>query len=172
MSLTICDYEPDRDADWLLALNNTYVAEICEETIETLGEVLSMALVTRIAKRDDVRMGALIGMPRGLADYDSLNYRWFEEASDEPFFYIDRVMVSPDAKGKGIGRALYEDAGRIAQARDIPRLTCEVNEDPPNPASIAFHERSGFVRLLSRFNAMSGKTVLMMEKRLQRPGRS
>ncbi len=166
MSLAIRDYEPDRDADWLLALNNTYIAEICEETAESLNEVLAMALAVRIAERDGARVGALIGMPRGLADYDSLNYRWFENASDEPFFYIDRVMVSPDAKGGGIGRALYEDAGRIAAVKAIPRLTCEVNEDPPNPVSIAFHERSGFVRLLSRFNAMSGKTVLMMEKRL------
>ncbi|MEM7566105.1 MAG: GNAT family N-acetyltransferase [Pseudomonadota bacterium] len=166
MTLTVRAYEPASDADWLLALNNTYVREICEETPESLRAVLGQALATRVAERDGARAGAVVLIPRGLPDYESLNYRWFMDQSDEDFLYVDRVMVSSDAKGGGIGRALYEDAGRIAKARGIPRITCEVNEDPPNPASVAFHERMGFRPLASRYNPISRKTVLMMEKRL------
>ena len=45
------------------------------------------------------------------------------------------------------------------------RLTAEVNEDPPNPQSMAFHEKLGFRHLLSRMSR-SGKVVAMLERPL------
>ena len=31
-----------------------------------------------------------------------------------------------------------------ARAQGVPRITCEVNVEPPNPVSLKFHERRGF----------------------------
>ena len=56
-------------------------------------------------------------------------------------------MVSPLAKGTGIGRALYESVFERARERGASEVTAEVNIRPLNPGSIAFHERLGFRQL-------------------------
>ena len=158
-------YDPEADAAWLLALNNAHAAEVGETTADHLGRLTAAAFAVRIAERSEGPAGALIGLTRGL-DYDSLNYRWFVTRDDAPFLYVDRVIVAPEAKGLGIGRMLYEDAFGLARKAGIARVVCEVNERPPNPVSMAFHERMGFSALETRENAQSSKRVVMMEKRL------
>ena len=79
------------------------------------------------------------------ADYASPNYRWFLERH-ERFLYVDRVVVDESLRGKGHGRAFYEDLARLARADGMPVIGCEINTQPPNPASIAFHQALGFVR--------------------------
>ena len=85
--------------------------------------------------------GFIIALEPGL-DYASDNYRWFSNRF-EKFFYIDRVVVSKDFRGQGLGRQLYKDVIETARRRS-PRLTCEVNSTPPNPKSMVFHEAFGF----------------------------
>jgi len=78
--------------------------------------------------------------------YESENYRWFEERGVR-HQYIDRIVVSPSAKGTGVGRAFYESVFERARERGANEVTAEVNLDPPNPSSVAFHERLGFRKL-------------------------
>ena len=85
--------------------------------------------------------GFVIALEPGL-DYASSNYRWFLKRFDN-FFYIDRVIISKDFRGQGLGRQLYKDVIETARRR-FPRLTCEVNSTPPNPKSMVFHETFGF----------------------------
>ena len=158
-------YDDRVDADWLLALNNAHSSEVGEADPEGLAQLTASALAVRVAEREGRPVGVLVALARGLS-YDSLNYRWFVERDNAPFLYVDRIVVAPEAKGAGIGRALYEDAFRIAREGAIPRIVCEVNERPPNPASMAFHKRLGFTSLSVRENEASGKRVVMMEKRL------
>lgn len=117
----------------------------------------------RIAHVDQQPAGAIMLMLPG-QDYASANYRWF---CDRPgsFLYIDRVMVDAAHRGVGVGRALYEDAVDIAVACKAPSITCEINTQPPNPGSFAFHEKLGYRGLLER-DSDGGKRVMMMEKRL------
>ena len=46
------------------------------------------------------------------------------------------------------------------------RVTAEVNEDPPNPESMAFHGKLGFRHLFSRKSPRLGKVVAMLERPL------
>ena len=85
--------------------------------------------------------GFLIALEPGL-DYSSDNYRWFSNRFDN-FYYIDRVIVSKEFQRQGLGRQLYKDVIETAR-RYSPRLTCEVNSDPPNPKSMVFHESFEF----------------------------
>jgi hypothetical protein len=87
----------------------------------------------------------LIGMGPGVP-YDSPNYRWFAARMDR-FAYIDRVVVASAARGRGLARALYAAFAVHAAARGLGPLCCEVNSDPPNPASDAFHTRLGFAEV-------------------------
>ncbi|QYK41045.1 MAG: GNAT family N-acetyltransferase [Paracoccaceae bacterium] len=90
-------------------------------------------------------LGFLIGMAAG-SDYDSPNYRWFAERLPR-FSYVDRVVVAPQAQGRGVARMLYAAYADHARAAGLGPLCCEVNTVPPNPASDAFHARLGFAEM-------------------------
>jgi len=61
-----------------------------------------------------------------------------------PAFWIDRIAVSDGQRGKGLARLLYEDLFRDALTIGQELVVCEVNTDPPNPGSDAFHAALGF----------------------------
>ncbi len=95
--------------------------------------------------------------------YASENYRWFEERGVR-HQYIDRIVVSPRAKGTGLGSALYASVLERARERGALEVTCEVNLDPPNPTSIAFHERLGFRRLAEQDTRNGSVRVALMAR--------
>ncbi|MEL6480747.1 MAG: GNAT family N-acetyltransferase [Pseudomonadota bacterium] len=80
------------------------------------------------------------------ASYQSPNYRWFSKRY-EKFLYVDRIVVSAEARGRGYARALYAALADAAVENGMERILCEVNRVPPNPGSDAFHERLGFVEV-------------------------
>ncbi len=94
------------------------------------------------------------------ATYASPNYRWFCDRLDD-FLYIDRVVVAAAARGRGLARGLYRLAA--ASAGDAA-LVCEVNLDPPNPGSDAFHAALGFAEM-GRGSPAAGKTVRYLVRR-------
>ena len=71
--------------------------------------------------------------------YDSSNYRWFVERYDA-FGYLDRIVVAPTHRRRGVGTLLDGEARAEDGARGPGRLVCEVYVEPPNVASLAFHE--------------------------------
>lgn len=77
------------------------------------------------------------------ADYASPNFLWFRRRFAR-FVYVDRVVVAPDWRGRGLARGLYAGLLARAAAAGHARLACEINSDPPNPASDAFHAGLGF----------------------------
>ena len=95
------------------------------------------------------------------AGYESANYRWFEEQFDH-FWYLDRIVVAPAHRRRGVARALYATVFERAKAAGRPRVTCEVNVEPPNPGSLALHHDLGFVEVGRR--TADGKTVSMLER--------
>ena len=77
------------------------------------------------------------------ADYHSPNFQWFRQRYPR-FVYVDRVAVAASARGRGLARALYDDFFARAAAAGHTIVACEVNSDPPNPGSDAFHAALGF----------------------------
>lgn len=155
------------DEDFILALNAACAPAVSDLTREELRRVMGWAARTLVAETD----GAPAGFPAGFivlmrpgAAYPSDNYGWFERQF-ERHLYIDRVAVADAARGQGVGRALYAAADAIAAGLQLERVTCEVNEDPPNPESLAFHAALGFRFLKSRRSG-SGKTVAMFVREL------
>jgi uncharacterized protein len=138
-------------------------------TQDDLAWLAAEADYFRVATRESQVVGFVIALRNGTA-YWSHNYAWFAARFDA-FLYLDRVVVSPDARRTGVGAALYADITAFACDR-WPRITLEVNTDPPNPGSMAFHEALGFREVGVR--AYSGGAVRMLELPLndasKRPG--
>lgn len=115
------------------------------------------ALATGAYGEDGGLIGFVLALPPG-ADYDSPNYRWVSDNRAQ-FLYVDRAVVSPRARGRGVGRALYRAVIDAANAQGYGCVLAEVNERPPNPGSMAFHVALGF-RVIGRADHGPGKTAV------------
>lgn len=98
------------------------------------------------------------------ATYSSPNFTWFQDRYPS-FVYIDRIITAENARGKGLARALYEDLFKKTRASGRDTIACEVNIDPPNPGSDAFHARMGFEQVGTAV-LKNGKLVRYMVKKL------
>ncbi len=92
------------------------------------------------------------------AEYDSPNYLWFRRYYPR-FVYVDRVAVAQAARGRGHARHLYADLIARAAAVGHDVIVCEVNSDPPNPASDAFHAALGSIEVGTASIHSGSKTV-------------
>ena len=90
--------------------------------------------------------------------YNSPNYRYFCERYDH-FDYVDRIVIAEEFRGKGCGTAFYKYL-RENSAQEY--ITCEVNLEPPNPRSVAFHTQLGFKEVAQLQTDESKKRVSLM----------
>ena len=126
----------------ILALNNEHAAELSWLEAERLSFLLGEAFYAR-------RIGDLEAFIMTFdqdANYDSPNFLWFRERYQR-FVYVDRVVVAGAARGRGHARLLYGELFVEAARAGHTIVTCEVNAEPPNPASDAFHAALGFVEV-------------------------
>lgn len=145
----------------LLALNNAHATELSPLTLPELDRLIQTSF-SAATLDDDAAF--LIAFDQ-TADYDSPNFLWFRERYDR-FVYVDRVVTSPLARGKGFAKALYADLFQRAKQANQPRIVCEVNLVPPNPASDAFHAALAFAEV-GRASVYDGqKTVRYLVRSL------
>jgi predicted GNAT superfamily acetyltransferase len=149
------------DGEALLALNNDHAVELSWLEAQRLAHLVEEAFV---ARRVGVADALLLTFDQA-ADYDSVNYLWFRERYPA-FVYVDRVVVADRARGRGLARRLYDDLFAAAKAAGHDRIVCEVNSDPPNPASDAFHAALGFVPVGTGQIHGGKKTVTYLERAL------
>jgi predicted GNAT superfamily acetyltransferase len=153
----------ERDEDFILALNAACTPAVGPMDAAAFADLRGWAHRVLVAETGGARAGFMILMRPGSA-YQSDNYAWFCQRFPR-HLYIDRVAVDASARGANVGRTLYDAAAKIARELGEERLTAEVNEQPPNPESMAFHERMGFNHLVSRASR-AGKVVAMLERPL------
>ena len=149
----------------VLVMNEGALPHVSSLTEAEFSVLAGQCFYFRVAWVDGAMAGFLMALCPG-EDYRSLNYRWFSEKYAS-FVYIDRIVVAPQFNGLGIGRALYADVERATlvpgEAGVVPILTCEVNLNPPNPGSVAFHTKLGFAEV-GQLVADEGKLVSLMVK--------
>jgi len=154
------------DLETLRVLNNAEVPHVSGVDLGALTRYTETAPYFRVAERDGDLLGFLIAMAPD-SDYDSPNFLWFRARYDS-FVYCDRILVSPAAKGMGLGRAFYQDLAVFAQGR-APLITCEVNTRPENPDSMAFHERLGFREVGRQQTEGGAKEVALLAREITTP---
>ncbi|MBX9911861.1 MAG: GNAT family N-acetyltransferase [Beijerinckiaceae bacterium] len=148
----------------LLTLNNSHAAELSWTDQPRLLHLVSQAFLARRVGEADA---LLIAFDQD-ADYDSPNFFWFRAAYPR-FVYVDRIVVAREARGRGLAARLYADLFEAAGRAGHDRIVCEVNSDPPNPASDAFHERLGFRQVGTAAIHGGAKTVTYLMRPLASP---
>ena len=120
------------------------------------------AIYFRIAVAGEEIAGALIAFdPK--AGYKSPNFLWFKEHYNA-FIYIDRIMIAPNYRRKGLAFRLYEDLEMFAKKRKLPIMACEYNLQPRNETSRLFHRRYGFKEVGQQDTEGGKKTVSLQIK--------
>lgn len=147
-----------QDHPAILGLNAASVAFLSPLDGARLAWLDDIADLHLVAERAGQVLGFLLCLREGTA-YDSSNYRWFA-ARHPRFVYIDRVVVSEQARGQGVAQALYAECFAHARRTGVPIVVCEYDLDPPNPASARFHAAQGF-REIGQDRTPAGKAVSM-----------
>ena len=140
MSIAIRDVR-EHELDSVLALNNAAGPAILPLDVARLRRFHADAEYFRIAERDGMLAGFVVGFGSA-SNHDSSNFRWFRERHPD-FFYIDRIVVASRRRGGGVGRALYADVQSYAELR-FPLLACEVFLDQDSDPALLFHGSFGF----------------------------
>ena len=150
------------DLPQLVELNNKNVPAVSPSDESGMAALIAAtdSTVAIVAAADPHTVLGFALLMRAGAAYDSENYRWFE-ARGSRFFYVDRIVVADNAQNTGVGTALYAAIFDGARKRGLTEVTCEVNVEPPNPGSMRFHERLGFVEV-GRQSTKGGTIVVAL----------
>ena len=154
----------DADLPAVLALNHRFVEWLSPLDVERLAWIIGLADRAEVLDVDDEVGGFVVTMRPG-SDYDSENYRWFAEHYGPDFYYLDRIVVAEHLRRRGLARFVYDAVEQAA--REYGRMTLEVNVDPPNEGSLAFHTGRGY-REVTRLGP-PGHVVSLMVKDLPAP---
>jgi predicted GNAT superfamily acetyltransferase len=144
-----------------LALNNAHATELSWLGAARLAELTRRAFYARRVGNIDA---FLLAFDQD-ADYDSPNFLWFRDRRPH-FIYVDRIVVAPEARGRGLARRLYDDLFVEARRAGHHQVVCEVNTEPPNPASDAFHLALGFEEIGGAAIHGGAKTVRYLRRGL------
>jgi predicted GNAT superfamily acetyltransferase len=142
------------DAAAVLALNTAEEIATAPLDLAALSHLLDQAVHAEGVEGGQAAF--LIALDE-TAQYDNYNFRWLK-AKLPRFVYIDRVVVAASHRGQGLARRLYTHLAGVARAAGHTVLVCEVNVEPPNPVSDAFHAALGFTEL-GRGTPKPGKVV-------------
>lgn len=146
------------DTDAIVRLNALEVPLVSAMDAERLSLLASWADRLTVAEVDGRFAGFVMTFGPD-TPYDSANYRWFVDHFGTAFYYLDRVAVEPTMRRRGVAAAIYDEVESVAAA--YGRLALEVNIDPPNEPSLAFHRDRGFVEVGRRGDP--GNQVTMLE---------
>jgi len=143
----------------ILALNEASTPHVTSIPLTTLEHLHGQSCYCKVARIGSEIVGFLVVLDQ-TADYDSPNFQYFKRRYSS-FAYVDRIFISGADQGLGLGRRLYQDLIDELGGRS-PVVTCEVNLDPPNPGSLAFHEHLGFVQVDEQHTEGGDKRVSLM----------
>jgi hypothetical protein len=150
------------DADVVLAINEASVHHLAPLDEAEYRWFLDTATHAWGAELNGELVGFVIVLAPGAA-YASRNYAWFSEHYDA-FAYLDRVAIDQRARRRGVGTAIYDAVEADAAERNVP-LLLEVNVDPPNHPSLAFHASRGFEEVGTLAHDDGAKVVRLLAKR-------
>jgi predicted GNAT superfamily acetyltransferase len=152
------------DDDRVRAINADNVPHVGPLDEDRLSLFAATAPHFDVVEADGEVVGIFVGLVEG-STYASPNYRWFAGRHDR-FAYVDRIALEPAVRGLGVADALYGRFERWASETGRPVVCAEVNVEPPNPRSMRFHARRGYVAVAEVAPYGTDERVAMVERAL------
>lgn len=134
-----------KDLETILELNEKSVKVLSPLDKGKLIRLINMSALAVVVEDENQIAGFLLAFSHGV-QYESINYEWFNQ-SYESFLYIDRIVISKQYRGKGIGSKLYRYALDCASKSSAASIFAEIDVMPPNEPSLLFHKKFGFKEL-------------------------
>lgn len=131
------------DLGRILEINEANVPEVGSVDADRLAFIVGESPIALAVEIGGLVVGFCLVLGAD-STYDSVNYRWFTERYSD-LYYLDRVAFDAAHQGRGLGTALYGEVDRLMG--NAGHLALEINVDPPNEPSLAFHSRLGFVEV-------------------------
>lgn len=149
----------ENDFNHIVELNEIEQRHTSQMSLQRFRLLEQMSDYCKVATFDDEVAGFLLAFRQGAA-YESENFSWFSSRLAD-FFYVDRIVVSANFSGQGLGSNLYADLFTYAASQEVKTIVCEYNIVPPNLASRHFHEKFGFKEVGTQWVANNSKQVSM-----------
>jgi len=147
----------------LVILNDAAVPAVNRLSPGDFSKLLIQAKYSLIVSLAHNLIGFLIALPPKMF-YQSSNYQWFD-SNFHSFLYIDRIVIERSYQRKGLGHILYKRLIDL-NAKEYPRLCCEVNIKPKNEKSLNFHKGYGFRKVGTQKTENGAKQVILLEYKL------
>ena len=147
----------------VLALNERNVELLAPLDEERLEQLTSWAQTAAVIDVDGAFGGFVITFAAG-SPYDGENFGWFSDRFGD-FCYLDRVVLHEDFRRRGLGTKVYDE---LESSCGRPLFALEVNLDPPNVGSLAFHRARDFAEVGQRVSG--GHLVSLFLKALPTAG--
>ena len=147
------------DHDDVVALNEQHVHLTAPMDHAQLAQFVEAAERADVIDVDGQFAGFVITFAVGAA-YDGTHFDWFSRKYDD-FCYLDRIVIHEDFQRRGLGSFAYDE---LEGSCGRPILALEVNIDPPNEPSLAFHRARGYTEVGQ--SDASGHLVSLMVKQL------
>jgi predicted GNAT superfamily acetyltransferase len=149
----------EADHDDVLALNERHVELLAPLDRARLVDLVTWADRADVIDVDGAFAGFVISFAAG-SSYDGENFAWFADRYDD-YCYLDRIVVHEDFLRRRLGSFVYDE---LESSCGRPVFALEVNIDPPNEPSLAFHRARGYAEVGQRLSG--GHRVTLMAKRL------
>ena len=133
----------EKDYPFILRVNEENVEVLSPMGEDRIREFSKWSELFLIAEVGGNPAAFLLALREGLAEYDSENYLWFSK-NYEKFLYIDRIVIDAPYRRTGVGKALYQEVFRYADAAGVPFVMAEIDTEPYNEVSLGFHQAMGF----------------------------
>lgn len=146
-------------------INNSAVPNISFLDEARAEWLVSHSFFPRLAMLDGKVAGVIIVLSE-TAGFDSDYYRWYVERYTN-FAYIERVVVSAWARGRGVATELYRHVEQMADEKGLA-VAAEVDSDPPNIPSLNFHRKLGYQEVGTQFFEAEVKAVCKFMKYVER----
>ena len=153
----------DQDFERILAINQAGRPGVSPLALAELAAIRADAPLFEVAEIGPELAGYVIAyVDRNV--YDGEEFNWFKRHFTH-FLYIDQIAVAQSARRAGVGAQMYQLLKQRARKQALTSLTCEVNLEPPNPVSLAFHTRQRFIEV-GTLATSDGRTVSLRRKEL------
>ena len=154
----------EQDFERIIAINEAGQPGVSPLTPAELSLVRSHAPLFEVAEVGRELVGYLIAYLNTNV-YDGEEFNWFKQRYTH-FLYIDQLAVAQSTRRAGVGAHMYRLLEQRAHEQGLASLTCEVNLEPSNPVSLAFHTRQRFVEV-GTMATSDGRTVSLRRKELE-----